>query len=182
MKEWEQIASKSSFIDWSQRTRSHGVLPGKSRQYSRWAPDSSKLLQFYCCSTNQWPITTIGNVRMIVGQGMVFLATLACQNGHMVNKGSSHSSRFEYKTIKKHQRNTNGIVSLLVSLQPILLPPSEGWILLIVGQISPQRIPFMRDRQIATLWVNIHRVKQWLFYCQPFKDMYSPAVYKLSPV
>lgn len=34
IKEWEQVSSKSSSIDSSQRARSHGVLLGKSRQYS----------------------------------------------------------------------------------------------------------------------------------------------------
>lgn len=45
---------------------------------------------------------------------------------------------------ERNEAQSNGIISELQSQQPRLLPPSGEWIILVVGQLDPQQIPFMR--------------------------------------
>ena len=105
------------------------------------------------------PLQQEAKLGMTLGQGVVCLATIAYKKVHIANRssthsGSSHSSSFEYKTKMSistrenwRERNevySNGTVSLLQSRQPMLLPPSGKWIILAVGQLCPQQIPFMR--------------------------------------
>lgn len=89
---------------------------------------------------------------MIMGQGALFLAIFACKKVTLLtetaasaadlNAKQSINTREKYR--KKNEAHTNGFVTLLQSLQTLLLPPCKGCILSVVGQECPQHIPFVK--------------------------------------